>query len=280
MLEAKKTLSFEAFASLPEYQEVNERFVDLIPIADNQLIVEIGSGRGNLTEFLFKKAPQAEIICIDIARTLLIAGKNKLGQNKIHFIQGRAEDLPNFLNVKADGVIIGNAIHNFANKPQLIEAVYNILKPGGFFAFNSAFAKEGMPRSERPFYTHWMRHTRTNLKVWAKVDPEILIKGEKPEARRQLSLNEYCKLLEEVGFKIIIDENHRVVPVILGLNAFQAISADPDFISGVLQDLNVKKEEYLRSGSQILKTAAALAFAQLGQNSSVRVWIQLIAQKF
>lgn len=280
MLEAKKTLSFEAFASLPEYQEVNERFVDLIPIADNQLIVEIGSGRGNLTEFLFKKAPQAEIICIDIARTLLIAGKNKLGQNKIHFIQGRAEDLPNFLNVKADGVIIGNAIHNFANKPQLIEAVYNILKPGGFFAFNSAFAKEGMPRSERPFYTHWMRHTRTNLEVWAKVDPEILIKGEKPEARRQLSLNEYCKLLEEVGFKIIIDENHRVVPVILGLNAFQAISADPDFISGVLQDLNVKKEEYLRSGSQILKTAAALAFAQLGQNSSVRVWIQLIAQKF
>lgn len=281
MIEVDEPLSFEHFASLPEYQEVNERFVDLIPIADNQLIVEIGSGRGNLTEFLFKKAPQAEIICIDIARTLLIAGKNKLGQNKIHFIQGRAEDLPNFLNVKADGVIIGNAIHNFANKPQLIEAVYNILKPGGFFAFNSAFAREGMPRSERHFYIHWMRHARTNLEVWAKVDPEMLIKGEKPEVRRQLSLNEYCELLEEVGFKIIIDENDRVVPVILGLNAFQAISTDPDFISGALLKLNTEKEEYLRIGSQILKKAAASAFASFAsKKNSVRVWIQLIAQKF
>lgn len=281
MIEVDEPLSFEAFEKIPEYHRVNQEFVEKIPIQNHQTIVEVASGRGKVTGLLLEKAPEAKIICIEPEFNPLVAAKKKFARPNVYFVQGRVEDLAQILAQEVDGVVIGNAIHNFSEKQKAIEAVYEVLKPGGFFAFNSAFSQEGKPESEQRFYRTWMMYVIREFKEISKVNPEIIFKGERPEVRKPLSLDEYCELLEEVGFKIIIDENDRVVPVILGLNAFQAISTDPDFISGALLKLNTEKEEYLRIGSQILKKAAASAFASFAsKKNSVRVWIQLIAQKF
>lgn len=279
MIEVDKPLSFEAFEKIPEYYLVNQKFVEKIPIQNHHTVVEVASGRGKVTSLLLEKAQNAQVICIDSNVDSLIAAKRKSSQPNVHYLQARVEDLAQFLRGRFDGVVIGNAIHNFADKQEVVKTAYSILKPGGFFAFNSAFSQEGIPRSERRFYIAWMMQAKSELVKIGKINPEIIIEGEKPAARKQLSLDEYCKLLEGVGFQIVIDRSEMTIAVDLPPEAFQAISVDRNFISGALQNLNTAKEEYLRIGSDILKNAAASASAQLHKNSSVRIWIQLVAQK-
>ena len=272
-------LSFEHFEKLPEYHSVNREFVEKIPIKNHQTIVEVASGRGKVTGLLLEKAPEVKIICIEPESKYLVAAQEQFARPNVYFVQGRVEDLSQILAKEVDGVVIGNAIHNFCQKQKVIEAVYKVLKPGGFFAFNSAFAKEGVPAGEKPFYLRWMVRAKRRLQEIAKTCPDIITIERRAEARNQLSLVEYKALLEESGFKIIIDENEVTTCVNLTLDACQAISKDPDFILCLLDELNPEKEEYLRIGSQILAESAAEAFNRLGKTSSTRVWIELVAEK-
>ncbi len=108
-----------------------KRFVEIIDPKKNDIILDVGSGSGDIATELNKLELSIKLYLLDLNKEMLRQGINKFkGQKDIKFICGNAEKL-SFKNNLFDHYIISFCLRNVTEYKLSIKEAYRVLKPGG-----------------------------------------------------------------------------------------------------------------------------------------------------
>lgn len=265
--------SFTTFAKTPFYQEVNKDLVELSQLQPGQKVVDLACGTGAVTKLILERlrgARESLVIGVDLSSTALKQAREELQSatnNMVQFIQGRAEQLSQLIRERVDAVLFCNAIHMVADKTRLSGEVFQTLRSGGIFAFNTSFYEGSHPPESEQFYRRWLMRALRILRSKYGLSPQ---KAEKVEARRHLTPEEYTQLLVEMGFQV---KEQRIQTVQVPLEGWVNISQFEDWIKGVMPGVP------LQAASDSLTAAAAQVFEDMKVSSIPRNWLHVVASR-
>ena len=109
--------------------------VEMMNIQNNQTIIDVGSGTGDLVKLILKENNNVSIYSVDLNLEMLKESKKKFNNkhtNKIQFIHANAEILP-FENNFFDKYVISFCLRNVTHINKALDEAFRILKPGGIF---------------------------------------------------------------------------------------------------------------------------------------------------
>ena len=268
---AQSSFLFRPFTQHPFYTELNAQLINLAGVGPGQQVVDLACGTGAVSRLILEKlrgARDSLLIAIDQSAVALRQAREDLGNayaNLVQFIQAKGEHLSDVVRDKVDTVFLCNAIHMVPDKGQLMDEVSSVLRPGGTFAFNSAFFQgTNSPETDR-FLRRWMFKALRTLRSEYGLSPS---KSEKVEARKHLSVDEYTTLLKEHGFKVT---KSSIRPAAMPLEAWLDISSFEDFIAGIMPGVPLDK------ASDSLKRAAVKVFEEMQIEAVPRNWLGMVA---
>jgi ubiquinone/menaquinone biosynthesis C-methylase UbiE len=268
---AQTSFPFRPFTQHSFYTELNSQLIDLAGVAPGQRIVDLACGTGAVSSLLLEKlrgARDSLLIAIDHSAIALRQAREDLGtayNNLVQFVQAKGEHLSEAVLDKVDMVFLCNAIHMVPDKNKLISEVKSVLRPGGTFAFNSAFFQGTNTPETDQFLRRWMFRALRTLKHDYNITPK---KTEKVESRKHLTVEEYTSLLNENGFHVA---KFSIELAAMPLEAWIDISSFDDFITGIMPGVPLDKA----SGS--LKKAVTQVFDEMSLESVPRNWLGVVA---
>ena len=119
------------FMSLGMHRLWKKRFVEMIDIKSNDVILDVGSGSGDIADEIIKRNLPTILYLLDLNKEMLEEGKKKLKNEKnINYLVGNAEKL-NFENNFFDKYVISFCLRNVTNHILSIKEAFRVLKPGG-----------------------------------------------------------------------------------------------------------------------------------------------------
>jgi ubiquinone/menaquinone biosynthesis C-methylase UbiE len=285
--------SYEAFASEPEYLELNRRFIETLFLAEVDTVLDLACGTGTLTYLIHEtvaasrnhdkaRKPEPAIVGVDISRESLELARTEWNgphpkAPAVNFVQATVERLP-LASGTFDLVIIGNAIQLFDDKEGVIRDVHRVLRGRGVLAFNTSFyARTFVPGTER-FYLNWVQEAYRYV-----ADQARRSQGDRQGPRRRpkdqsrpafsrpwLSKEEYEHLLIRNGFAI---ENVVERVALLTEHSFQSIGSYAGLASVLLSGYPPEL------ASEALEKSAGRALASIGMDAIPRNWIEFIARR-
>ena len=112
--------------SAPAEYETREKLINLMGLARNSVVADIGCGRGILFEHLLKTNP-ARIIAVDISGEMIRLAKKLYGDKRLEYVNGDFLDVPLPM---LDAAVFFNSYPHFLDKEALAEKLPGILKKG------------------------------------------------------------------------------------------------------------------------------------------------------
>jgi len=117
--------------SLGMHRLWKKRFVEIMDIKDNEIILDVGSGSGDIASEILKENIPTNIYLLDLNKEMLLEGKKRLKKDKnIKYFIGNAEKL-NFKNNFFDKYTTSFCLRNVTEYLLSIKEAYRVLKPGG-----------------------------------------------------------------------------------------------------------------------------------------------------
>ena len=117
--------------SLGMHRLWKKRFAEIIDVQNNDVILDVGSGSGDIVSELIKQDLKMKLYMLDLNKEMLDQGKKRFKKNKnISFTLGNAEKL-HFKNNFFDKYIISFCLRNVTEYKISIKEAYRILKRGG-----------------------------------------------------------------------------------------------------------------------------------------------------
>ena len=108
-----------------------KRFIELINPNKHDVIIDVGSGSGDIANEILKLNFIGKIYLLDQNKQMLNLGRKKLNNNKYtEFVLGNAEKL-DFKNDFFDKYSISFCLRNITNLVSSIKEAHRVLKPGG-----------------------------------------------------------------------------------------------------------------------------------------------------
>ena len=108
-----------------------KRFVEIIDLNSNDVVLDVGSGSGDIALALIKKNIKSKLHLLDLNKEMLSQGKKKFkGKKNISFINGNAEKLE-FQDNFFDKYIISFCLRNITEYRLSIKEAFRVLKSGG-----------------------------------------------------------------------------------------------------------------------------------------------------
>jgi ubiquinone/menaquinone biosynthesis C-methylase UbiE len=124
---------YDLLTRLLGVHRIHQRLIEQAELADNQRVLEIGCGTGNLTIRAKRAQPGAEVIGSDPDPLALKRAQRKAKQlNGIRFEQGYAQRLP-YQDGEFDRVLSSMMLHHLDSdaKPAAAAEIFRVLRPGG-----------------------------------------------------------------------------------------------------------------------------------------------------
>lgn len=104
---------------------------ETLNIENKGILVDIGTGPGNLAKLFAQKYPNLKVIGIDLSETMIkIANKNKGNLENLEFKVMDAKNLE-FLENSIDYVISTFTFHHWKDPLKVLNEIYRVLKKGG-----------------------------------------------------------------------------------------------------------------------------------------------------
>src|SRR4029434_5482683 len=106
--------------------------LERLPLAGDELVLDVGCGTGRLTEKLLERLPHGHVVGIDVSRNMLQVAHEFLRPRfgpRIQLVLADASDLP--VSGAADAVFSTATFHWVRDHPRLFRGLYRALKPGG-----------------------------------------------------------------------------------------------------------------------------------------------------
>jgi len=162
------------------------RLLEAIELKGNELVLDIGSGDGEVTKEIGQKVPNGHVYGIDIAPKMIdFATKHKKTVRNVSYQLLSAEDLAS--DRQYNLITSFSAFYWIRNQNKALKQVYKSLKPGGQIFF-MVFPKES------PYWKPFISAiSSTNFKEYASSG----------QHHNFWSLTKYKKKLEALGFQSI-----------------------------------------------------------------------------
>ena len=117
--------------SLGMHRLWKKRFVEIIDVKKNDIILDVGSGSGDIAGEIIKKNSSNKFYLLDLNKSMLSEGKKRFKKHKnFEFVIGNAEKL-NFEDNSFDKYIISFCLRNVTEYILSINEAYRVLKIGG-----------------------------------------------------------------------------------------------------------------------------------------------------
>ena len=117
--------------SLGMHRLWKKRFVEAVNLKENEIILDVGSGSGDIASEILKENLSTSLYLLDLNEEMLLEGKKRLKKKKnIKYFIGNAEKL-NFENNFFDKYTISFCLRNVTEYLLSIKEAYRVLKPGG-----------------------------------------------------------------------------------------------------------------------------------------------------
>ena len=105
-------------------------FIDLVNPLKDDIIIDVGSGSGDLVLEIQKKFFGTKIDVVDLNEEMLKEGKKRIRKGNIKFYLQNAENL-NFESNTYDKYLISFCLRNITNIDHALKEAFRVLKPGG-----------------------------------------------------------------------------------------------------------------------------------------------------
>lgn len=234
---------YEPFAETEEYKKVNgdiiKRWVQILIDTGTTSIdrlLDIATGAGTMVNLFFGSLPlnlrETAVLCLDQSSGALNIAKSKLEKqiDKIKLINSPIQqmDIP---EGTIDIALWGNGIH-YLDEQEHIDSLIKIrkvLKPGGYFFFNTAFYEEARPAETIPFYRTQVK----NAVQFLKKNGITRVKNDtKTEAAKFHPKAYYEELVEKSGFRLVEAQEFAAN---LTKEAWEHISSFQQYAAGALR---------------------------------------------
>ena len=117
--------------SLGMHRLWKKRFVETVNLKENEIILDVGSGSGDIASEILKENIPTNLYLLDLNEEMLLEGRKRLKKEKnIKYFIGNAEKL-NFENNFFDKYTISFCLRNVTEYLLSIKEAYRVLKPGG-----------------------------------------------------------------------------------------------------------------------------------------------------
>ena len=117
--------------SLGMHRLWKKRFVEIMDIKKNEIILDVGSGSGDIAIEILKEKLTTSLYLLDLNEDMLSEGKKRLKKEQnIKYFIGNAEKL-NFKNNFFDKYVISFCLRNVTEYQSSLKEAYRVLKPGG-----------------------------------------------------------------------------------------------------------------------------------------------------
>ena len=117
--------------SLGMHRLWKKRFVETVDLKENEIILDVGSGSGDIASEILKENLPTSLYLLDLNEEMLLEGRKRLKKEKnIKYFIGNAEKL-NFENNFFDKYTISFCLRNVTEYLLSIKEAYRVLKPGG-----------------------------------------------------------------------------------------------------------------------------------------------------
>tara|TARA_B100002052_G_C15858279_1_gene588729 strand:+ start:504 stop:1235 length:732 start_codon:yes stop_codon:yes gene_type:complete len=117
--------------SLGMHRLWKKRFVEIINIKKNDIILDVGSGSGDIAHQIIKNKLSTKLHLLDLNKSMLDVGKKRFKNKKnISFFIGNAEKL-DFKSNYFDKYLISFCLRNVTDYILSIKEAYRVLKHGG-----------------------------------------------------------------------------------------------------------------------------------------------------
>ena len=117
--------------SLGMHRLWKKRFVEIVNLRENEIVLDVGSGSGDIASEILKENLSTSLYLLDLNEEMLLEGRKRLKKEKnIKYFIGNAEKL-NFKNNFFDKYTISFCLRNVTDYLLSIKEAYRVLKPGG-----------------------------------------------------------------------------------------------------------------------------------------------------
>ena len=139
--------------SLGMHRLWKKRFVEVMDIIENDVILDVGSGSGDIANEITKSQLSTYLYLYDLNKAMLEEGKRRLKNKKnIKYIIGNAENLK-FENNFFDKYVISFCLRNITDYILSIKEAHRVLKPGGkYFCLEFSNPKSSLISSSYKIY--------------------------------------------------------------------------------------------------------------------------------
>jgi len=270
--------NFIAFSRDEAYREANRQLLRRVfsRLPSPFFHVDVASGTGlvpqEVSALCLQNGKKGTIIGVDPDHFAVQSARKSTPSNPgctVEFLEGRGQDLERLLvgRIPSDGVdyaSIHDAIHEVEeeDKQSVLLAIAKIIRPGGFFTYNSAFTTAAMEESA-------MQWGRWKSRAFSILGGK---RNRKVKGLITHTPEEYKQMITNAGLTIVHEAKKSVV---MSRTALETIATYPRFIYGVFADFVSEQEVSLEEESRAL----VKALDDLGVTEIPRVWHELIAQK-
>ena len=117
--------------SLGMHRLWKKRFVEAMDIKRNEIILDVGSGSGDIASEILREGLPTSLYLLDLNKEMLLEGKKRLKKEKnIKYFIGNAEKL-NFADNFFDKYSVSFCLRNVTEYILSLKEAYRVLKPGG-----------------------------------------------------------------------------------------------------------------------------------------------------
>ena len=123
--------------SVPHYRQMIQVIIEMLPYPRNKkvLLMDIGTGTGNIAYNLKTAFPNSHLVCLDLAPNMLKVAREKLSKFK-HVEYVKADASKYIFDRKYDAIVSSLTLHHLetdADKHAFHVKAFKALKKGGFF---------------------------------------------------------------------------------------------------------------------------------------------------
>jgi len=114
-------------------EEMPDAVVENMNLEPDHVVADIGAGSGYFSFRIAAKVPDGKVLAVDIQPEMLQLIEGQMGEQEVTNIEGvlSAVDNPNLPANSIDAAIMVDAYHEFSHPFEMIDGIYQALKPGG-----------------------------------------------------------------------------------------------------------------------------------------------------
>ena len=114
-------------------EEMPDDVVANMKLKPNEVVADIGAGSGYFSFRIAKLVPQGKVLSVDIQQEMLDIIEQRKYKDGVSNIEGILGDIdnPHLADESIDAAIMVDAYHEFSHPFEMINGIYDALRPGG-----------------------------------------------------------------------------------------------------------------------------------------------------